>query len=55
MKRERFLDSVRTLGKIGWEEGKGLFRVGFTEAFVKGRDYVAALMQDAYSDRKSVV
>ena len=47
MKRERFLDSVRTLGKIGWEEGKGLFRMGFTEAFVKGRDYVAALMRDA--------
>lgn len=47
MNRQRFIDSVYALGKIGWEEGKGLYRIGFSEAFVKGRDYVAGLMEDA--------
>ncbi len=47
MNRQRFLESVEALGRIGWEEGRGLYRVAFTEAFVKGRDFVAGLMEEA--------
>lgn len=47
MDRQRFLDGIDALGKIGWEEGKGLYRMGFTKAFEKGREYVASLMRDA--------
>ena len=47
MNRRRFLKNVEALGRIGWEEGKGLFRVAFTDEFVKGRDFVAELMKEA--------
>lgn len=47
MNRQRFLSNVENLGHIGWEEGRGLYRVAFTEAFVKGRDFVAGLMEKA--------
>lgn len=47
MNKQRFLDSVSTLGTIGWEEGKGLFRMAFTDNFVRGRDFVANLMERA--------
>ena len=47
MNKQRFLDSASTLGTIGWEEGKGLFRMAFTDNFVRGRNFVANLMERA--------
>ena len=50
MNSQRFLSSVESLGQIGWEDGKGLYRTAFSEAFVKGREFVAGLMKEARMD-----
>jgi hydantoinase/carbamoylase family amidase len=47
MNSQRLLSNIESLGRIGWEEGKGLYRTAFSEAFVKGRDFVADLMEKA--------
>ena len=47
MNRKRFLENVENLGRIGWEEGKGLYRTAFSPAFVEGRNFVSDLMESA--------
>ena len=47
MNKQRFLKSLDELGRIGWQDGKGLYRMAFSEAFLAGRDYVANLMTEA--------
>ncbi len=46
MNKERFLKTVKELGTIGWTDS-GLQRVTFSPDFIKGRNYVADIMQDA--------
>lgn len=44
---KRLMDQLFYLGTIGYEEGKGMIRMSYSEDFVRGTDYVKGLMEEA--------
>ncbi len=44
---ERFLEDLKRQGQIGWKEGEGLYREGYTESYNKVRDFVKKKMEEA--------
>ena len=44
---ERLKRNLINLGKIGYEEGKGITRSAFTAEYEEGRAFVRELMEDA--------
>lgn len=47
---ERLKRNIINLGKIGYEEGKGITRIAFTKEYEEGRTFVKKLMEDAGLD-----
>lgn len=43
----RLLESIKKLGHIGYEEGRGTSRMAYSDAFYEGREYVKSLMEEA--------
>jgi len=43
---ERLMDQLFYLGTIGFEEGKGMTRMSYTEDFNRGTEYVKSLMKE---------
>ncbi len=44
---ERLLRDLKNLGQIGYEEGKGVFRMAYSTAFLEGRAFVKKRMEEA--------
>jgi len=45
--RDRLLENLRTQGRIGWEEGQGLKRAAYTQAYNEARDWLRGKMETA--------
>lgn len=44
--KERLFKDLKTLGHIGWIEGKGLFRESYSESFYDARNFVQQRMEE---------